>query len=159
MQLEINHLYWKLRHKQHRRTLSSSEPSFDDDRGDSYRPGSRTPLSEPFSTMRIAITSEWARVHLTGAWVMMLWAGLCTKFLSHLLHKGLKEENFPSDLLNQYLPCIMVEQTLWSMSATSTKEWLFTQRMKSWCASSGEARNLMLGGPNYILCQVNSNKK
>ena len=33
-----------------------------------------------FHAMRIAIIGEKARVHLIGAWVMMLLAGLCTKF-------------------------------------------------------------------------------
>ena len=49
MQLEIDHLQKKLRCKQHRRTLSSSEPSFNNDKDVSYKPGSGTPLSESFS--------------------------------------------------------------------------------------------------------------
>ena len=64
---------------------------------------------------------------------MMQWAGPCAKFLSHRLHVGLNKENFLGDLLNQRLPCIMVEQTLWSTLATSTKEWPFTQRIKLMC--------------------------
>ena len=46
MQLEIDYLWRKLRHKQRRGTPSSSEPSFNDDNDDSYRPRSRTPSSK-----------------------------------------------------------------------------------------------------------------
>ena len=84
--------------------------------------------------MRTVIIGGEAKVHLIGAWVMMLWAKPCAKFLSHHLRIGLKEENFLGDLLSQHLPCIIVEQTLWSTSATSTKQWLFSQRMNPWCA-------------------------
>ena len=134
MQLEINHLWRKLRRKRWGGTPSSLEPSSDDDRDDSYRPKSKTPPSESFRAIRIAIISREVRVHLAKVWVMMLWAGLWTRFLSHLLHVGLKEENFLGGLLNQHSPCIMVEQTMWSTLATSTREWLFTQRMRPWCA-------------------------
>ena len=48
MQLEINHLWRKLCHKQRRGTPSSSESHSDDD-DDSYRPKSRTPPDESFS--------------------------------------------------------------------------------------------------------------
>ena len=49
MQLEIDHLRRSLRRERHRGTPSSSDPSSDDDRDDSYRPKSRTPPSESFS--------------------------------------------------------------------------------------------------------------
>ena len=49
IQLEIDHLRKKLRRKQRKRTPLSSEPSSNNDRDDSYRPGSRTPLNESFS--------------------------------------------------------------------------------------------------------------
>ena len=49
IQLEIDHLRRKLRRKQRKRTPLSSEPSSNNDNDDSYRPGSRTPLSESFS--------------------------------------------------------------------------------------------------------------
>ena len=49
MQLEIDHLQRRLRRERRRGTPSSSNPSFDDDRDNSYRPRSRTPLSESFS--------------------------------------------------------------------------------------------------------------
>ena len=48
MQLEINHLWRKLCHKQRRGTPSSSESHSDDDDG-SYRLRTRTPSSESFS--------------------------------------------------------------------------------------------------------------
>ena len=49
MQLEIDHLRRKLRRKQCKGTPLSSEPSSDDNNDDSYRPRSRTPLSESYS--------------------------------------------------------------------------------------------------------------
>ena len=133
MQLEIDHLRRKLHWKQRRWTSSSSELSSDDDNDDSYMPKSRTPSVSLIHVMRTAIIGGEAKVHLTGTGVMMLWAGPCAKFLSHRLHVGLNEENFLGDLLNQRLPCIMVEQTLWSTLVTSTKEWPFTQRIKPMC--------------------------
>ena len=48
IQLEINHLWRKLRRKQRRGTPSSSESHFDDD-DCSYRLRARTPFSESFS--------------------------------------------------------------------------------------------------------------
>ena len=47
MQLEIDHLWRKLRRKQRRATPSSSESPSNDD-GDSYKPRSRTPPSKSF---------------------------------------------------------------------------------------------------------------
>ena len=49
MQLKIDHLERKLRHEQRRRTSSDSNFSSDDEEGGSYRPRSRTPLTESFS--------------------------------------------------------------------------------------------------------------
>ena len=49
MQLEIDHLRRRLRHKQQRRTPSNFDPSFDDDEDGSYRHMSKTPPSESFS--------------------------------------------------------------------------------------------------------------
>ena len=43
MQLEIDHLWRKLRHKRRRKTPSSSKPSSNNDNDDSCRPRSRTP--------------------------------------------------------------------------------------------------------------------
>ena len=80
--------------------------------------------------MKTAIIGGGAKVHLIGAWEMMLWVGPCAKSLSHYSHGGLKGENFLDGLLNQHLPCIMVGWTQWSMLAISTGEWLSTQGMK-----------------------------
>ena len=49
MQLEIDHLKRKLRHKRRRRTPFNYDFSFDDEEDGSYRPRSRTPPSESFS--------------------------------------------------------------------------------------------------------------
>jgi len=49
MQLEIDHLKGKLRHKRQRRTPSNSDFSFDDKEDGSYKPRLRTPPSESFS--------------------------------------------------------------------------------------------------------------
>ncbi|XP_075665618.1 uncharacterized protein LOC142635322 [Castanea sativa] len=49
MQLEIDHLKRKLRHRQRKGTPSTSDPSFGDDGDSSYRPRSRTPPSESYS--------------------------------------------------------------------------------------------------------------
>ena len=48
MQLEIDHLRRRLRHEQRKGTPSSSNPCFDDDNDNSYRPRSRTPPSDSF---------------------------------------------------------------------------------------------------------------
>ena len=48
MQLEIVHLRIRLRRKQHRGTISSSDPSFDDDSDNNYHPWSRTSPNESF---------------------------------------------------------------------------------------------------------------
>ena len=53
---------------------------------------------------------------------MMLSAEHLTKFPNHLLRTGLREEDYLSGSLNPYSPCIMVEQTMWSMLAISIKE-------------------------------------
>ena len=49
MQLEIDRLHRRLCHERQRRTPSDFDPSSDDDRDGSYRPRSRTSLSESFS--------------------------------------------------------------------------------------------------------------
>jgi len=49
MQLEIDRLCRRLRRERGRRTPSGSDLSFDDDGDGSYKPRSRTPLSESFS--------------------------------------------------------------------------------------------------------------
>ena len=49
MQLEIDHLKRKLRHKRRKRTPSNSDFSSDDEEDGSYRCRSRTPPSESFS--------------------------------------------------------------------------------------------------------------
>ena len=49
MQLEIDHLKRKLRHKRWRRTPSNFDFSSNDEEDGSYRPRSRTPSSESFS--------------------------------------------------------------------------------------------------------------
>ncbi|XP_075661740.1 uncharacterized protein LOC142631453 [Castanea sativa] len=49
MQLEVDHLRRRLHHELCRGTPSSSNPSSNDDRANSYRPKSRTPPSESFS--------------------------------------------------------------------------------------------------------------
>ena len=49
MQLEINHLRRRLHCEQRRETLSSSDPSSEDDNDNNYRPKSKTPPSESFS--------------------------------------------------------------------------------------------------------------
>ena len=49
MQLEIDYLRRRLRCDRRRSTSSGSDPSFDNERDDSYRPRSRTPSSESFS--------------------------------------------------------------------------------------------------------------
>ena len=48
MKLEIDRLHRRLRHERRRRTPLDSDPSSDDDGDGSYRPRSRTPLSESF---------------------------------------------------------------------------------------------------------------
>ena len=47
--MEIDHLRRKLCRRQRRGATSSSKPSSDDDRDNSYRPRSKTPPSESFS--------------------------------------------------------------------------------------------------------------
>ena len=86
-----------------------------------------------FHMMRITIISIEIRACLAKVWEIMLWVGHWTKSPNHLLHTGLKVENFLCDSLSQQSPCTMVERTPWSMWATSTKEWLFSPRMKPWC--------------------------
>ena len=49
MQLKIDRLHRKLCRERQRRTPPYSDPSSEDDRDGSYRPRSRTPLSESFS--------------------------------------------------------------------------------------------------------------
>ena len=49
MQLEVDRLCRKLRRERGRRTPSGSDLSFDDNGDGSYKPRSRTPLSESFS--------------------------------------------------------------------------------------------------------------
>ena len=49
MQLEIDHLKRKLRHKRRRQTPSNFDFSSDDEKDGSYRPRSRTPPNESFS--------------------------------------------------------------------------------------------------------------
>ena len=61
---------------------------------------------------------------------MMLSAEHLTKFPNHLLRAGLREEDFLGGSLNPRSPCIMVEQTMWSMLAFSIKEWLCTPRTR-----------------------------
>ena len=130
MQLEIDHLRRKLRRKQRRRTSSISEPSFNDDNDDSYKPSSWTPPSESYSCSEDCHYRRRSKSPSHRGLGNDAMSRALHQFLSHRLHVGLKEENFLNDLLSQHLPCIMVERTLWSTSATSTKEWLFTQRMK-----------------------------
>ena len=86
------------------------------------------PMS-PFRMMGTVIINWGVRVHLAK-----VWARLLTKSLNHCLHIELKGENFLGGLPNQRTSCIMAEWTMWSTLATSTKEWLFTLRMRSWCA-------------------------
>ena len=72
--------------------------------------------------MRIAIIGGRVEARLTGAWGMMLLVGPCAKFPNHRSHGGLKGENFPSSLLSQHLPCIMVGRIQWSMLAILIRE-------------------------------------
>ena len=75
-----------------------------------------------FHVMRITIIGEEGRVRLIKVWATMVWVGLSIRFLNHLLLVRLGEKNFLSGLLSQRLLCITVDQTLWSMLATSTRE-------------------------------------
>ena len=134
MQLEIDHFHKRLRHEWWRGTPLDSDPSFDDDRDGSYKPRSRTTPANLFRVMRITIMSARIGARLAKAWETMLWVRRWTKFPSHLLHIELREESFPVGLRCPRSPCTMVEQTRWSMWATSTRGWLYTPRMKPWCA-------------------------
>ena len=84
--------------------------------------------------MRTSIRSVETEIHLWEAWEMMLWVEHSTKFSNHLSRTELREEDFFDSSLSPRSPCIMVEQTLWSMLATSIKEWLCTPRTRLWCA-------------------------
>ena len=95
--------------------------------------GPGLPLVSLIRMMRTIITSGGVSVHLAKVRAMMLWAGLLTKSLNHRLWVELKGESFLDGSLSQHSPCIMVEQTLWNMLATSTRKWPSTPRMKPWC--------------------------
>ena len=84
--------------------------------------------------MKTIIMSTETENHLWEAWEMILWVKHSTKFPDHLSCVELREEDFLGGSLSPRSPCIMVEQTLWSMLATSIKGWLCTSRMRPWCA-------------------------
>ena len=84
-----------------------------------------------FHTMKTIATNGGVRVHLAKVWAMMLWAGLLTRSPNHCLHVELKGESFPGILLSQHSPCTMEERILWSMWATSTREWLYILKART----------------------------
>ena len=129
MQLEIDHLKRSLHHERQKRAPSNFDFSSDNEKVSSYRRRSRTP-----PMMRTTITSVEIEIHLRKAWEMMLWVEHLTKFSDHLSRAELREEDFLNGSLSPRSSCIMVEQTLWSMLATSIKEWLCTLRIRPWCA-------------------------
>ena len=133
MQLEID-LKRSLHHERRKRTPSKFDFSSNEEEDSSYRRWSRTPPSESFSYDEDYHHERRRRIHLQEALEMMLWAEHSTKFLDHLSRVGLREGDFLGGSLNPRSPCIMVEQTLWSMLATSIKGWLCTSRMRPWCA-------------------------
>ena len=134
MQLEIDRLRRRLRYEQQRRTSSDSGPFSNDDGDSSYRPRSRTPPSESFLYDEDRHYKQRSKSHLSKVQAMMLWVGLLDKSLNHRFLVKLKGESFLGNLLNQNSPCIMAEWTLWSTSATSTREWPFIPGTKPWCA-------------------------
>ena len=115
MQLEIDQLKRKLRHARQERTPSNSVVSSEGEEDASYRRRSRTP----------PITNVDTRAHLAEAWEMTLWAKHWTRFPSCPSRARLKGQYFLGNSINQRSPSTMVEWTLWSMWATSIKEWLY----------------------------------
>ena len=134
MQLKIDCLHRRLCYEQRRRTTSDSNPLLMMMKVVATGLGLGLPLMSLFHMMRTVITDEGVKTHLAKVWAMMLWVGLLTRSLNHRLRVELKGENFLGGLLSQHSPCIMVEWTLWSTLATSTREWSFTPGTKPWCA-------------------------
>ena len=96
--------------------------------------GQRLPLTSLSHMMKTTAMNAETEIHLREAWEMTLWVKHSTKFPSHLSHVGLREGDFLGGSLNPHSPCIMEEQTLWSMLAISIKGWLYIPKMRPWCA-------------------------
>ena len=84
--------------------------------------------------MRTSIMSAKIEIHLPKAWEMMRWIEHSTKFPNHPSHVESKGGDFLDGSLSQHSPYTMVEQTLWSMWVTLTREWMCTPRIRPWCA-------------------------
>ena len=108
LQLEIDYLKRKLRHERRKRTPSISDSSIDDKEDRSYRRRSRTPPSKSFSYDE--------GIHHERRNKNSFSKGLGNDVMSRALNQISRSS------LNQCSPCIMVEQTLWSMLATLIKE-------------------------------------
>ena len=83
--------------------------------------------------VRSTITNEGIEAHLAKAWEITLWARRWTKFSSRPSCTKLKRQNFLGNSISQHSPFTMVKRILWSMWATSTKEWPSIPRTRPWC--------------------------
>ena len=93
-------------------------------------PNQRLPPMSPSLIKKSAIIGKGAKVQPIKDWEMMLLVGLCTKSQSLCLLEGLIGQTFLSGSHSPCLPCIMVEQTQWSMLVILIKEWMYTQGMR-----------------------------
>ena len=122
MQLEIDCLWRRLCHERRRKTPSSSDPSFDNDGDESYRPRLRTPHSESFlydKDCRHKCRNKSPSHKSLGSNAMSRALHQISKSpFTHRIEGG----NFLSSLLSQHSLCIMAKQTLWNMLATSIRE-------------------------------------
>ena len=134
MQKEIEHLKKELRHAQRRWTPSQFDSSSNSEKDDSYRLRSRTPPSKSFSYEK--------EYHHKRRYKSLMRKGLgndamskCwTRFPSQPSRARSKRQYFLGDSISQHSPSTMVKRTLWSMWATSIREWFSILRTKPWCA-------------------------
>ena len=108
---------------------SNFDLSSDDEEDDSYRPKSRTPPSESFSYVK--------DYHHERRKMSSSSEGLGNDAINRALNQISRssftlriEEEFLDGLIGQRSSYIMVEQALWSMGVTSTREWLCISRMR-----------------------------
>ena len=134
MQKEIDHLKRSLHHERRKRAPSNSNFSSDGEKDGNYRHRSRTPPSESFS-----YDEDYHHEHINeNSSSVGLGNDAMSKALNQIFRSpftpGLRERDFLGSSLSPHSLCTMVEQTLWSMSTTSIKGWLYTPRMRPCCA-------------------------
>ena len=98
-----------------------------------YR-GQELPPANLSHTMKSTAMDVETVIHPWGVWWMMSWVKHSIKFPNRPSHIGLRKGNSLDDLPNLLLPCITVGLILLNISVTLIKRWLYTPKMKPWCA-------------------------